>query len=248
MAGGMTSFRILGSIEAGVGEERLPIAGRRQLAVLAFLLLHANRPVSGDALSDAVWGRADRGGLKRLPMAIMRLRKALAPLAKGGDSVLRSGPAGYVLSVAPGELDAEVFQTRLKAGRRALEEDQAARAAEMLRDALALWRGPALAEVAFEDFAQAEIRRLEELRLVALEARIDADLHQGRHAELIGELEALVAEHCTRERLAGQLMVALYRSDRQAEALEVYQRVRAELAEQLGLEPGPAPKNCNGRS
>ena len=141
-----------------------------------------------------------------------------------------------------GELDAEVFAARVREGRRALDAGEPARAAELLRKALALWRGPALAEVCFEDFAQAEIRRLEELRLVALEARVDCDLELGRHVQLIGELEGLLAVQPTRERVASQLMLALYRSARQGDALEVYQRTRVQLAEQLGLEPGPALK------
>jgi hypothetical protein len=145
-----------------------------------------------------------------------------------------------MLSLESGELDAEVFAERVREGRGALDTGDPGRASELLSAALGLWRGLALAEVAFEDFAQAEIRRLEELRLVALEARIDAELQLGRHAQLVGELETLLAQEPTRERLAGQLMLALYRCERQADALEVYQRARAQLAEQLGLEPGPA--------
>ena len=172
-------------------------------------------------------------------MAVSRaLRRALEPL--DGAPRLRTVGGGYLLSVAPDELDAEVFQATVRAGRAALEDGDPAVASKRLSDALALWRGPPLADVAFEEFAQADIRRLRELRLVALEARIEADLALGRHGELIGELEALLAEEPSRERLAGQLMVALYRSGRQAEALEVYQRIRAHLAEELGLEPGPA--------
>jgi tetratricopeptide (TPR) repeat protein len=144
--------------------------------------------------------------------------------------------------VGPGELDADVFQARVQDGRRALDAGEPARAAEILRRALALWRGPPLAEVAYESFAQAEIRRLEELRLAALEARVDADLQLGRHAALIAELEALVVEYPTREGLAGQLMLALYRCGRQADALDTYQRARAHLAAELGLDPGPALK------
>ena len=125
-------------------------------------------------------------------------------------------------------------------GQRALDAADPARASELLSAALALWRGPPLAEVAFEDFAQSEIRRLEELRLGALEARNDAELQLGRHVRLVAELESLVASEPTRERLVGQLMLALYRSGRQADALAVYQRARTRLADELGLEPGPA--------
>ncbi|MGZ4287600.1 MAG: BTAD domain-containing putative transcriptional regulator [Solirubrobacteraceae bacterium] len=236
----MTRFRILGPIEARVGDHRLPVGGRTQVKVLAFLLLHANRAVSSDALNDAVWGEARSGGGNRLQMAIARLRKALAPLDDGAGPVLRTVGGGYLLSVAPGESDVDVFVEEVQDARRALEAGEPARAAESLVSALALWRGAPLAEVCFEDFAQSEVRRLEELHVEALEARIDADLQLGRHARLISELEGLLAEHPSREHLAAQLMLALYRSGRQADALDVYQRTRTHLMEELGLEPGPA--------
>jgi predicted ATPase/class 3 adenylate cyclase len=147
-----------------------------------------------------------------------------------------------MLSVRPDELDTERFQALVRDGRQALGTGDAARASELLAAALALWRGPPLAEVSFEEFAQAEIRRLEELRLLALESRIDADLQLGATRELIGELELLLTRHPAREHFARQLMLALYRSGRQAEALEVYQRTRAHLASEVGLEPGPGLK------
>jgi DNA-binding SARP family transcriptional activator len=147
---------------------------------------------------------------------------------------------GYMLAVRPGELDAEVFGAGVQDGRSALEAGDAARAAEVLRDALSLWRGPPLGEVAFEEFAQAEVRRLEELHLAAVEARVDADLQLGRHSRLVGELEARLISEPTREGLAAQLMTALYRCGRQADALAVYQRTRARLDQELGLDPGPA--------
>ena len=238
----MTSFRVLGPVEVCAGGGPLAVGGARQLKLLAFLVLHANRAVSRDALIEAVWGPDREGAVKRLQMAIARLRKALEPVGVEEASVLRTVSGGYLLQVAPGELDAEVFAERVRDGRGALEEGDPARASEALGQALALWRGPPLAEVFFEDFAQAEIRRLEELRLSALEMRIDAELRLGRHGELIDELESQFAQHPTREVLAGQLMTALYRSGRQADALEVYQRARGRLAEELGLEPGPALK------
>ena len=201
--------------------------------------------MSSDRLLDALWdGQAPAGAAKRLQVAIARLRRALEPVAQGArtEPVVRTVSGGYMLAVGLGELDAEVFQARMEDGRRALEEREPARAADVLRKALALWRGPALAEVAYESFAQAEIRRLEELRVAALEARLEADLALGRHAAVVGELEGLVAGHPARERLAGQLMVALYRCGRQAEALDAYQRTRTHLAAELGLEPGLALK------
>ena len=238
----MTSFRVLGPVEAWADGRRLMLGGPQQVRLLAFLLLNANRALSADALVDAVWGAELDGAAKRLQMGVLRLRKALAPLDNQDGSRLRTVSGGYLLSVEPGELDAEVFAERARDGRRALHERDPDRATELLAEALGWWRGPPLAEVAFEDFAQADIRRLEELHLVALETRIDADLQLGRHAELIPELEALLAKQPTRERLAAQLMTALYRSGRQSDALDVYQRTRTYLAGQLGLEPGPALK------
>ena len=188
----MSCFRILGPIEAMDGERRLAIGGRRQLTLLAFLLLHANEAVSSDAVSDAIWGPARSRSDNRLPMAVARLRRSLEPLNRNGDPRLQTVGGGYMLSVGPGELDAEAFRAGVQAGRRALRAGEAGRAAELLVSALGLWRGPALAEVAFEDFAQAETRSLEELRLVAIESRFEAELQLGHHQDLIGELEALV--------------------------------------------------------
>jgi predicted ATPase/DNA-binding SARP family transcriptional activator len=227
-------------VEALAGERSLPLGGPRQISLLAFLLVYANRPVSRDALIDAVWGSERSGADKRLQMAIARLRKALEPQNNASGPALRTVGGGYLLSVESGELDSEVFAGRVGEGRRALEAGEFERAAALLGQALALWRGSPLAEVAFEDFAQGEIRRLEELRWAALEARVDSELALGRHSDLVGELEAWLAEQPGRERIAGQLMLALYRCGRQADALEVYRRHRAHLADELGLEPAPA--------
>jgi len=237
---GVSAFRVLGSVEAWTDERQLVLGGPRQVALLAFLLLNANRAVSADAVIDAVWGDEREGAAKRLHMGVSRLRRALAPLDGEDGPRLRTVGGGYLLTVVPGELDAELFAERIRDGRRTLEQGDAAGASELLSEALALWRGPPLADVAFEEFAQPGIRHLEELRLAALETRIDADFERGRHAEVIAELEGLLAREPTRERIAGQLMTALYRSGRQSDALQVYQRTRAALAEELGLEPGPA--------
>ncbi len=218
----------------------MALAGPRQQVLLAFLLLNANRAVSADALIDAVWGAERAGAMKRLQMAISRLRRALEPLELNDGPRLRTISGGYLLVVQPGELDADVFAERVREGRRVLEEGDPVRAGEVLADALGLWRGPPLAEVAFEDFAQPDIRRLVELRLSALEARIEADLEMGRHRQLIPELEALLAEHATRDGFAAQLMTALYRCGRQTEALQVFDEVRRRMVSDLGLEPGPA--------
>ena len=236
----MTSLRILGPVEVWHGEQRLALGGPRQLALFAFLVLHANRAVSRDALIDALWGPARTDADNRLQMAVARLRKSLEPVNGDGGARLQTVKGGYLLTVAPGELDADTFHAAVHAGARALEARAPEQATRLLTEALDLWRGPPLAEVAFDDFAQPEIRRLEELRIRALECRVDAQLAMGRHAEVIGELESLLIEAPTREHTAGQLMLALYRCGRQADALDVYQRVRAALAQELGLEPGPA--------
>ena len=238
----MTTIRILGPIEVSADGPVLPVGGRRQLKLFALLVLHANRAVSSDVLVDAVWGAGRASSDNRLQMAIARLRKALAPLNEDTGPLLRTVGGGYMLSVGPGELDAEVFATSVHDAQLSLDAGDPQRTRELLAEALSLWRGPPLADVCFEDFAQPEIRRLEELHKVALETQIDAELELGHHAQLVGELEALLAEQPTRERVASQLMLALYRSGRQADALEVYQRTRAHLAEQLGLEPGPVLK------
>ena len=236
----MTTYAILGPIELSDGGRRVPAGGPRQVALLAFLLVHANRAVPVDRLLDALWReRQDGSSLKPVHMAIARLRKTLDSHGSGAESRLQTAAGGYLLKVRHGDLDADVFANRLQEGRGALDRGEAAQAAEVLRDALALWRGPPLCEVGYEEWAQPEIRRLKELRLAALECRVDADLRLGHHAELIGELEALVAAHPAREGLVGQLMLALYRCGRQAEALDAYQRTRIQLAAELGLEPGP---------
>ena len=234
-------YAILGPVELCDGERRVAVEGRRQLALLAVLLLHANQAVSSDRLIDVMWGHGPAEGVrKRLQMVVARLRKTLQGEGSGPQPALRTIAGGYVLDVRAGELDAEVFAAYVEEGRAALAGGDAERASDMLRDALALWRGSALAQLAYEDFAQADIRRLDELRLTALHTRIDADLHLGRHAALTGELEDLVARHPARERFVEQLMRVLYRCGRQAEALDVYQRARHHMATELGLEPGPA--------
>jgi predicted ATPase/class 3 adenylate cyclase/DNA-binding SARP family transcriptional activator len=236
----MAIFRILGPVKAHAGGPELALGGHRQLSLLAFLLVNPNRAVSADTLTDAIWGPDRPAGDNRLQMAITRLRKALEPLNPPDGPRLRTVSGGYLLALGAEELDAEIFAEGVRAGRAALRDGDPDLAVGHLNTALALWRGPPLAEVAFESFALPEIRRLDELRLAALETRVDARLQLGEHREVIGELEALVAEHPTREHLAGLLMLALYRAGRQADALGRYQNARAHLAQELGLEPGPA--------
>ena len=195
------------------------------------------------------WGPARSGAGNRLQMAVCRLRRALAPLEADGVA-LRSVVGGYMLSVSPACWTPDVFRARIHEGRQALAAGDAARAADEFGAALELWRGDPLAEVAFEDFAVAEARRLEELRLSATEARIEAELRLGRHFELVGELEALALEHPTRERLAAHLITALYRSGRQADALACYHRrgytSRANSVSSLGRRSrGCKRRSCN---
>jgi predicted ATPase/DNA-binding SARP family transcriptional activator/Tfp pilus assembly protein PilF len=230
-------FRILGPLEVDEGGQAIPIVGDRQRALLAILLIHANEPVSADELIDELWGdHAPASPRKGLQVQVSRLRKALGE----GSARLVTQPNGYLLHVEPGELDLDRCERLAQQGREALGTEDRGRAAEQLREALELWRGPPLAEFAFESFAQGEIGRLEDLRLALLEDRIEADLACGIHAELVGELEALVAEHPLRERLRRQLVLALYRGGRQADALEAYRAARVTLIDELGLEPTPA--------
>jgi peptide/nickel transport system substrate-binding protein len=238
-------YRILGPLEVCQDGRVLALAGDRQRALLAVLLLHPNAPVSADELIDALWGeRPPRSASNALRVHVSRLRTAFEDGGERSEvrsnGVLSTRGHGYVLRVEPGELDVDRFCDLVELGRKALADSDAEEAARLLRSALALWRGPPLADFTYEPFAQAAIARLEELRVAALEERIEADMALGRHPELVAELAELVEQNPLRERLRGQLMLALYRSGRQAEALEVYQEFRRGLSEQLGLDPGPA--------
>ena len=228
-------FRILGPLEAWDGGRAVTLGGRKPRALLAVLLLHADEIVPADRLIDEVWGEdSPEDAAAALRVNVSRLRKALP------QDVLTTRPPGYVVRVEPDALDLHRFERLVEEGRSLLARGLAADGSERLREALSLWRGPALADFAYESFAQAAIARLEEIRLAAVELRIDADLALGHHDELVGELEELVAEHPLRERLRGYLMTALYRSGRQAEALEAYQDARRALVDELGIEPSPA--------
>jgi DNA-binding SARP family transcriptional activator len=225
-------FRILGPLEVVERDVARPLGGAKQRAVLAILLLHRGELLSGERLVDELWGeRPPVTAAKTLQGYISRLRKTL------DDDVLQTRGHGYVLTPAPGQLDLDTFERLAGDGRAALFAGDPAAAAERLRSALALWRGSPLADFAYEPFAQAEIARLQEVRLATLEDRIEADLGLGRHGQLVAELEALVREQPLRERLRRQLMLVLYRSGRQAEALEVYGETRRALIEELGIEP-----------
>jgi predicted ATPase/DNA-binding SARP family transcriptional activator len=227
-------FGILGPLEVRADGHTVALGGARPRAVFAVLAVHANQPVSAERLAVALWGEdAPPSAVKTVQVYVARLRKALEDPA-----ALVTTPAGYRLRVLPGQLDAERFERQVADGRQALAAGRAEQAAAELREALELWRGPPLAELASAPFAPAEIARLEEQHLAAVEVRIDADLAAGRHAELIGELQQLTTQQPWRERLHAQLMLALYRSGRQADALEAYRHAREVLVEQLGIEPG----------
>jgi len=234
-------FGILGPVVALRDGVDLDLGGQKPRALLAVLLLHANEVVSQDALIDQIWGTEPPAtAAKTLHAHVSRLRRALREEVgpEGSEaSLLQTRGHGYLLGVEPGQLDAAAFTELVATARGSLARGDAAQAADGLRDALGLWRGPALADLVYEPFAQPHVARLEEQRAAALEDRIEADLALGRHAELIGELEERVGREPLRERLRGQLMVALYRSGRQAEALETFAQGRRVLAAELGLDP-----------
>src|SRR5262245_16101950 len=227
-------FRVLGPLEARDERGDISVGGPKVRSLLAVLLLHANEVVPADRLIDELWGEdSPEGGAGALRVNVSRLRKALPP------DVLTTRPPGYVIRVEPDALDLHRFERLVDEGRILLSRGLPADASERLREALGLWRGPALADFAYESFAQAAIARLDEIRLAADELRIEAHLALGRQDELIGELEALVAVNPLRERLRAFLMTARDRSGRQAEALEAYQEARRTIVDDLGIEPGP---------
>jgi DNA-binding SARP family transcriptional activator/tetratricopeptide (TPR) repeat protein len=230
-------FRILGPLEVRDRGGSVQLRGRKPRALLAVLVLHAGEAVTSDALIDALWGeRPPRTARAALQNYVALLRRTLGP------GLVESHAGGYVFEAAPDQIDLGRFE-RLTAEAGAAEAEE--RVAK-LREALALWRGPALADLAFEPFAAQEGPRLEELRTTALEDLVDAELATGAGPALVTELEELIAEHPFRERLRGQLMLALYRGGRQAEALDAYQETRRALVDELGIEPGTALRELEG--
>ncbi|HEV8103168.1 MAG TPA: AfsR/SARP family transcriptional regulator [Gaiellaceae bacterium] len=226
-------FRLLGAFEVWDNGQALEIAGLKRRALLALLVLRANEVVRSELLVDELWGeRPPRNAASALQTHISRLRKTL------GADTIASREWGYVLRAAPEDIDLRRFEA-LVAGAEQLAAQQRA---TKLAEALALWRGPPLADLVNEPALQHDIARLEELRLSTLERRIDADLEAGHNGNLVGELEGLIAGHPLREHLRWLLILALYRAGRQAEALEVYRETRRVLIEELGLEPSPALK------
>ena len=242
--GRQLEYGILGPLEVLADGKPLALGGAKQRAVLAFLLVHANEVVSTDRLIDTVWGESPPGTAKTaLQGYVAALRRELEPERgkRGLAGVLVTEASGYVLRTPPEDVDARRFEAMAAEARNAAPE----RASRLLGDALALWRGPALADFAYEPWAQAEAERLDELRLVCREELIHSALELGGGAELVPELEALIKEHPLRERPRGQVMLALYRSGRQADALEAYQATRAILVEELGIDPSPELQELN---
>ena len=230
-------FRVLGPLEVVDGGRSIPVGSRKQRALLALLALNAGQVVSRDRLIEELWrGRPPPAAAITLRSHVSRLRTVV------GSEHLQTRAPGYVLVVEPEDVDVVQFDALVSSGRRKLAGGQPHDAIELIERALQLWRGPALSDLLDESFAQAEIPRLEELRLSAREELFDAKLAIGRHTEIAGELDGLVAEHPLRERLREQYMLALYRSGRQAEALDVYQEGRRLLSDQLGLEPAKSLK------
>ena len=242
----MIDYRLLGPIEVRVDGQVLGIGGLKQRALLTMLLLRANEPVSRDVLVEQLWGHHPPAGAPHtIEVYVSRLRKVLAVAV--GRPVVATRPAAYLLQVAQDELDVHRVERLAREGRHELAAGAPGAAAVKFNEALALWRGDALADLRYEPFFQAQISWLEEFRVGVFEDRIDADLALGRHAGLICELEPLIAAYPLRERLAGQLMVALCRCGRRGEALAAYDRARAVLAEELGLDPGPELRDLHAR-
>ena len=239
----MLQFGILGPLAAWEEDREIELGATKQRALLAMLLLHAGETLSKEQLVDALWGKQPpQRPVKAIQVYVSQLRKRL------GDGVLVTRAPGYALELESGALDLERFEGLFAEGRRLLEESQAREAGDALRQALSLWRGEPLADFRDETFAASAITRLKELRLTALELRLDADLAIGRDAELVPELERLVREHPLRERLRGLLMLTLYRCGRQADALAVMADARARLREELGRDPGTRCSSSRRRS
>jgi DNA-binding SARP family transcriptional activator len=232
-------FRILGPLEVLDGEHRVAVRGAKQNALLALLVIHANETLSTERLIDELWGaRPPATAAKTVQVHIVRLRRALERPGGADGNVVVTRKPGYELRAGRDSVDSLRFARLFAEARGELAARRFEGARSLLEAALSLWRGPPLAEFASEPFAQGEIARLDELRVGALEELVEAKLALGGHAEVVGELGALIAEHPFRERLRLQLMLALYRCDRQAEALQSYQDARRRLVEELGIEPG----------
>src|SRR5436190_6318329 len=228
-------YRILGPLEVAHQGEPVPLGRMKERLVLAVLLLHANEFVSRERLIDELWGPAPPPTAKKaVNVYISQLRKALG---RNGHDPVTTADGGYRLGVDDDELDVSRLRQLLATARERESAGELEAAAELLREGLGLWRGPTLSGLLLESHGREEISQLDELRLTALMDRIDCDLALGRHEEVLGELHVLVGEHPLRERLRAQQMLALYRADRQADALDAYQQARHDLIDELGIEP-----------
>jgi DNA-binding NarL/FixJ family response regulator/DNA-binding SARP family transcriptional activator len=230
-------YRILGPLEVADEGEPVPLARLKERVVLAVLLLHANEFVSRERLIDELWGESPPPtARKAVNVYVSQLRKVLT---RNGRDPIATADGGYRFRIESGELDSTRMEDLLAIARERAAAGELEAAAEHLGETLALWRGPTLAGLLLESHGRDEVAQLDDLRLTALMDRIDCDLALGRHEEVLGELQVLVGEHPLRERLRAQLMLALYRADRQAEALEAYQQAREVLVDELGIEPSP---------
>ena len=234
----MIELRVLGPLEVLRDGEPVPIPGDRERALLALLVIHGGEVVSTDQLIDQLWGEElPDNPANALQAVVSRLRRAL-----GGGGMIVTKKPGYALHMQPGAIDAARFENLVRRATR-LGTDEPLRASELLTEALSLWRGPPYADLAYEDLAQPERARLDDLRVAATEEKIAADLALGRNSDALSELERLVSAHPLRERLRGQFMLALYRSGRQSDAIAAYHETRRVLDEELGLDPGPELEN-----
>jgi YVTN family beta-propeller protein len=241
-------LRVLGPLEVLHGNVNLSLGGAKQRALFAYLVLRANRVVSAENLIDVLWGEdVPETAMHTLHVYISQLRKVLRGAGSAEGPELATEGRGYVLRVDEGMVDLARFERMVAVGREALGGGREVEAASALREALGLWRGPPLSDLPYEGFPRQEITKLEELHLAAIEDRIEADLRLGRHAQLVSELRVLVQDHPLRERLGGQLMLALYRSGRQAEALQVYRHTQVVLNTELGIDPSSSLQRLEGQ-
>jgi DNA-binding SARP family transcriptional activator len=234
--------RLFGELEAVAGGVPVPVRGAKQRALLALLALQRGQPVSADRLIDVLWGDGQAANpANALQAQIGQLRRTLGPAA------ILTTEAGYALAAGPGEVDVVRFEQLVAKGQRLAADGEMEPASAALGEALRLRRGEPLAEFTHAGFFDAERAHLDELTLVAIESRAGADLGLGRHGELAGELEALCREHPLRERLCELLILALYRSGRQAEALRAYTEIRDRLVDELGIDPSQPGSGSGGR-
>lgn len=234
-------IQVLGPLAVRDGQRSVTPTAAKPRKLLAMLAVQANQVVPVSALLEELWGeRLPRSASTTLQTYVLHLRNLIAQTGREPKQVLVTVPGGYLLDTDGGAVDLVEFERIGAAGHRALEAGDAALASTLFTEALSLWRGPALVDVAVGALLEVEARRLDEVRLTILERRIEADLRLGRHHELVGELSALVARNSRHEGLHAQFMLALYRSGRQGEALAVYQRLRTGQVRELGLEPSPA--------